>query len=283
MFKYTLQDLKTMTVLYVEDDKDIRESMRKTFDKLFKKIYVACDGKEGLENFYEHKDEIEIIVTDINMPHMNGIDMVAKIDLADVLPIIVTTAHNDQEYLMKAIELHIDKYLTKPIKIKELTSWVAKLVIKYRNIKHRKEATTALATKSKEINEEKNKLLNKTEIASKELKFLRSLTQNYISIIKTDKKGIIVEVSIKFCKLYRYTKDEIIGKSITVIQDDNNGSTEIQKYMLEATYKKQAISTIHGFRTKDGKYLNCDMMMTPHFGADGYVDGYTFYQDLIHI
>lgn len=283
MGKYTLQDLKTITVLYVEDDKQIRENMGQTFNKLFKKIYLASDGEEGIEIFKKYKDEIEVIVTDINMPHMNGIEMISKICTSNSLPIIVTTAHTDHEYLMQAIELHVDKYLTKPIKIKDLTNCIAEFVIKYRKVKHKEEATVTLVSKSKEINKEKNQLLDATELIHKELKLLRSLTQNYISIIKTDKKGIITEVSIKFCKLYGYTENEIIGKSITIIQDDSSASSEIQKYMLEAIYKKQSISTIHNFKTKNGKHLECDMVMTPHFANDGYVDGYTFYQDLIHI
>ena len=94
---------------------------------------------------------------------------------------------------------------------------------------------------------------------------------------------MIQEVSTKFCKLYNYDENEIIGQNISTIQHEKCSSTEMQKYMLEMIHNKQSMSIVHDFKTKDGKHLECDMTMHPHFGDDGYVNGYSFYQDLIHI
>ena len=278
-----LEKLKTITILYVEDEVDLRENIILTFNKLFKKVHIAVDGQDGLEKFKEFKDDIDVIVSDINMPNKNGFEMANDIRMIANTPIIITTAYSDEENLTKALNMHIDKYIKKPMKLKDLAESILKLVLKNRETLHKQKITATLVSKTKEINEEKKKLLSSSEIINQELKLLRKLSDQYICSLKTDKKGIICDVSAKFCNLYGYTKDEIIGKNIMIIQDEHTTSAEIQRYMLEAIHKRKAISTIHHFMTKDGKQLECNAMMNPHFAQDGYVDGYTFYQDLIHI
>ncbi len=281
--KLDLQYLKTITILYVEDEPSIRESITRTFEMLFKKVYIAEDGQVGIDIFNKHKEDIEIVISDINMPNKNGIDMIKDILTIKQVPIIITTAHDDKSYLYQAIELDIKKYVNKPIKTKELVNDIANIVEDSRKEKHLKKTTISLAMKSKDINDEKKELEIQVDENNKELTLLRVLSDNYISIIHTDKNAIITDVSTKFCNLYGYTKDEIIGKKITKIQGKSHNDSEIQKHMLEAIHKKMSISSVHNFQTKDGKQLECNMMMNPHFGADSYINGYTFYQDLIHI
>ncbi len=278
-----LENLKTVTILYVEDENELRESTALTLNKLCKKVYIAIDGQDGLEQFNKYIDEIDIIISDINMPNKNGFEMVSEIQLISDIPIIITTAYTDEMNLTKAIDMNIDKYIKKPIKLKELINPIWELVTKKRKAIHKQKMTDTLVSKTKEIHEEKKKLLSQTDIIQQELELLRKLSDNYICSLTTDKKGIINDVSIKFCNLYGYTKDEIIGKNIMVIQNKQTTTSEMQKYMLEAIHKRRTMSTVHSFLSKEGKKLECDMMMSPHFGADGYLDGYAFYQDLIHI
>src|SRR3989339_496108 len=81
---------------------------------LFKEVYVACDGFEGLGIF--QKRHYDLIITDIQMPNMNGLDMVQHIRITHPgIPIIITTAFSDQDYFIRSIDLKIDKYLLKPI------------------------------------------------------------------------------------------------------------------------------------------------------------------------
>ncbi|MEA3290549.1 MAG: response regulator, partial [Campylobacterota bacterium] len=104
------KQLKTITLLYVEDDEAVMKQTKKLFDKIFKKVYTAQNGREGVNTFTEYQKEIEIIVTDINMPELNGIDMIKEINKYTLnIPVIVTTAHTDSEHLMNAIELNVDK------------------------------------------------------------------------------------------------------------------------------------------------------------------------------
>ncbi len=277
---FNLEELKNITVLYVEDEDDIRKTTSQTLDKLFKKIYLASNGEEGLDVFNQHKSEIDIIVSDINMPKKDGLAMVSDILLANNIPVIITTAYTDEKFLLKAIDIKIDKYITKPIKLKELTLQIAKLVKKNKKNKNLKQAAITLVTQNKEISEEKNELkLNKNEM-EKELKLLRLLCENYISKIKIDKKAIITDVSKKFCKLYDYTKEEVIGQNINFIQDEDSAN-DLQKYMLEAIHEKKSILATHNFKIKNGQTLKFNININPKIGHDGYIDNYTIYQDLL--
>lgn len=106
--------LKDVTVLFVEDDADIREYLGSVLKRRVNALYTAANGKEGLERFAEHKPDI--VVTDINMPVMNGLEMAENIKQMDEqVPVIVITAYNEQDFFMRSIEIGIDKYLLKPV------------------------------------------------------------------------------------------------------------------------------------------------------------------------
>jgi len=106
--------LKNYTILYVEDDEDVRKIAVEYLSRLCKKVYEAENGKEALSVWRDEGPDI--IITDISMPKMNGIDMARYIRAEDQkTPIIVATAYTDQEYLLKAVELQLVKYIVKPI------------------------------------------------------------------------------------------------------------------------------------------------------------------------
>ena len=71
--------LKDISVLYVEDENDVREFTSKLLGSLLKKVYVAQNGLEGLELYKENQNDIDLIISDINMPKMNGLDMCEQI------------------------------------------------------------------------------------------------------------------------------------------------------------------------------------------------------------
>ena len=108
-------DLQDLTVLYVEDDQLTRDTVGRMLERRVKTLSLAENGKAGLALFKEK--EPDIVITDIKMPLMNGLDMAREIKaLHRETMIIVTTAHNDAEYLMRGIDIGIDQYVLKPIK-----------------------------------------------------------------------------------------------------------------------------------------------------------------------
>ncbi|MEA2027399.1 MAG: response regulator [Campylobacterota bacterium] len=107
------------SILYVEDNQDIVEEISFFLEGFVDKLYVAENGKEGLAKFKEFKPDI--VITDIQMPIMDGIEMMKAIrEIDSNTPIIVTTAFNDSDYLIQAIKLHTAHYLMKPLNLKKL-------------------------------------------------------------------------------------------------------------------------------------------------------------------
>jgi YesN/AraC family two-component response regulator len=108
------------SALYVEDEATTREGVLRTLKRVgFANLYFAENGLEGLAIFKEKRPEI--VISDIQMPEMNGLDMVKKIlEIAEDTHVILTTAFSDQEYFMRSIELKVDKYIMKPIDVEQL-------------------------------------------------------------------------------------------------------------------------------------------------------------------
>ncbi len=111
--------LKSLTVLFVEDEDKIRTSMGSAMEGIFAKVILAGNGDEGLKKF--KKFNPDVIVTDISMPIMDVLDMSKEIrDISKDTPIVILSAFSEKEKLLKAIEIGIDKYIIKPIDMEEL-------------------------------------------------------------------------------------------------------------------------------------------------------------------
>ncbi len=104
----------SLSLLYVEDEAFIRENAVLFLEDSFSEIYEADNAFKALEIYHDKKPDI--IITDISMPKMSGLELCEKIRKTDAkTPIIITTAHTKTEYLLKAVELQLVKYLVKPI------------------------------------------------------------------------------------------------------------------------------------------------------------------------
>ncbi len=121
------ENLKTISILYVEDENDVRDFTAKLLTSLLKKVYVAQDGLEGLKIFEENKDDIDLIVSDINMPKMDGLSMCEAIKkINNEIPLVITSAHNDTNFLRRSIEIGVNTYAMKPIDLYQLIESIIK-------------------------------------------------------------------------------------------------------------------------------------------------------------
>jgi DNA-binding response OmpR family regulator len=109
---------KNIKILYVEDDEIARENGVEYLENFFETIYEASDAIIALQLYEKYKPDI--IITDIQMPKLNGLEFIKRIRQKDKkTQIIIITAFCDREYLLKAIELQLVKYLVKPVREKE--------------------------------------------------------------------------------------------------------------------------------------------------------------------
>ncbi len=121
-----------LTLLYVEDDEIIRENAVEYLGNYFKEVFQTKDGLEALAVYKEKKPDI--IITDIEMPRLNGLEMAKKIRKEDkTTPIVITTAFTDTHYLMQAVELQLIKYIVKPVSSKKLNE-ALKLLSEYLHV-----------------------------------------------------------------------------------------------------------------------------------------------------
>ena len=120
-----MENESSLSILYIEDEETIRNSIFKVLNRRFTKCYVATNGKEGLNLYNQHRPDI--IVTDIQMPVMDGLEMVKIIRQNDVeIPIIVTSAYNNSDFLLEAIQMKVDSFVLKPITIEELIDRISR-------------------------------------------------------------------------------------------------------------------------------------------------------------
>lgn len=114
-----LNILKSLNILFAEDDNLVRESITRILSVFFGKVYTAADGLQAIEIYEQNK--IDVILLDFIMPNING-NMVAKQIRATnkKIPIILASAYTDKEKLLESISLNLVKFIEKPIMFEDL-------------------------------------------------------------------------------------------------------------------------------------------------------------------
>ena len=119
--------MNKLTLLYVEDDVEALDDVVFLLKRSFSTIYTACDGEEGLLVF--KSNAIDIVLLDINIPKINGIQLATKIrEIDENIPILFLSAHSETSKLLSAINLRAISYIIKPFSIEELSSSIKKAI-----------------------------------------------------------------------------------------------------------------------------------------------------------
>ena len=109
-----LEQLSNYSVLYAEDDAGVRKNVAEMLNLLFKEVYVACDGEEAYQFYEEHIPDI--VITDIKMPRLSGLELAKKIRKKDEnTQILIISAYTEVDYMLEAVELSLIRYIVKPI------------------------------------------------------------------------------------------------------------------------------------------------------------------------
>lgn len=152
----------TLSILYVEDEISIQVKMHQYLKKFFFLVDVANDGLEGIE--YYQKNKYDIVITDLSMPKMGGIDMINAIrKINENQSILITTAHSQPDYLLSAIKAHVDGYIIKPFDYDLLNTELYKVAEKIKkfkeNIDYRNYLQKMLIQQTNELNDNYEKTL----------------------------------------------------------------------------------------------------------------------------
>jgi DNA-binding response OmpR family regulator len=126
----------TMSILYVEDDVDIREEMCEILEDFFRVVILAKDGEDGFSKFVQYKRETgnypDIIITDLMMPISDGIEMSKKILTRNFEQLIIfLSACHESDHMIELINMGIEYYLEKPVEPMQLLLALQQVIIKY--------------------------------------------------------------------------------------------------------------------------------------------------------
>lgn len=127
-----LNALSKLTILYAEDDNDTANLTSLVLEDYVGRLLVAKNGQEALNLFKLHK--VDLVITDILMPKMNGIELIDAIHTSSThpdVPVVITTAHTETKYLLDAIRLRVDGYILKPINVEELLHALDKAILPF--------------------------------------------------------------------------------------------------------------------------------------------------------
>lgn len=205
--------LQELSILFVEDDETIRIELTNFLKKQsFKNIFVAQNGKEGLKKYHEHKPDI--VLTDLRMPIMDGLEMSKEIKSLDAnIPILLITSLFEKEVTEAAVDIGIDGYLFKPISLIRLEMILNKYISRIL-------------------------LQKKFKSEHKLLEEYKGAIDVSASVSKTDTRGIITYVNDAFCTMSGYSREELVGKNHSLVKHPDTES-KIYLEMWETIINKK--------------------------------------------
>ena len=123
--KVSKNSMKNLKVLIVEDEQKLANLIRNSIKELFFKVAIAKDGIDGIKKFKSFKPDI--VISDISMPNLSGLEMCKIIKSQKQTPIIILSAYSQKEMLLEAIDLGISKYFIKPFDIESFIEYLKEL------------------------------------------------------------------------------------------------------------------------------------------------------------
>jgi len=242
-FDEIVKHSKPLKLLFVEDNQDIREMTAMILEDFFDSITIAVDGVDALEKF--RKSTFDIVISDINMPNMNGLELFKKIrEIDQSVSLIFLSAHNEENYFIESIHIGVDSYLLKPIDLEQLSNTLYRVVQKHKFLLESKKNLLLL--------QEYQEAVNESSIVS-----------------KTDNRGVITFVNDAFCKISGYKREELIGKNHNIIRHPDNPKSMFEDIWNTIKNKKSIWKGIVKNRAKNGKSYYTDSLIMPILDLNG--------------
>jgi YesN/AraC family two-component response regulator len=217
--------LKTIKILYVEDESVTRTHITKEIKQKVGKVIVAENGEDGIRKFVEHQPNI--IITDLIMPDMSGIEMMRKIrNDGYKCPFIITSASSDTQMILEAVDLRIEKYIIKPIDVEALIKRLIEITVETL------EQDQSLLVINNEF------VLTEDKRDELELK-IRNLYSAYLKRI-TGKGAKLIQVSLRGREIEVFLKENrtAIEESFLMTGNHHKSIEIIRKTIYENTIKE---------------------------------------------
>lgn len=253
---------KKLNILIIDDDRTALTQVEIMCKELFNMIVLADDGLEGILKYNkflkENNKTFDLILTDINMPEMNGLELSAKIkEINPSQEILIMSAYNDSSLLQKIINSGINNYVHKPIQFEEFLTSIFKLTHKILS--------------NVETENKKNETLNLNKELTSRMRGYNSLSLSS----SVDENGIITFISDKLLEITGYKKEDLLGKDHRILIHPDYQSESFDK--LWKTIKSGNIwrGRIQKIR-KNKKSFWTNTTIGPYFDEFDKIIGYYF-------
>jgi len=194
----TIKLLKQFTILYVENDKKTANETLELYNAIFKKVYFSNNGKDALELFKKYNDEIDLTITNVETPILSGIQMVRFIrqNYGYEHPIIFSLKNTNDDVLLKCLKLGAIDYIIKPILHQTHLGVLIKVLKPIYNSK-------------------------KLYSMNQELEVYKKSADTQLLISKTDLEGVITYANDNFCKVSKYSEQELLGQAHSIVKHED--------------------------------------------------------------
>lgn len=238
--------IKSLTLLYVEDDASTVRSFMNAFGDYFKEVIIAQTAEEGLELFEKHSPHI--IITDLQLPKMSGLEMIERIrQTHPSFPIIVNSAFSDTHLLLRSIALHVDNYILKPTDPYQLL--------------HVLEKVARIITLEKKLNTTREIMQTMIDGIPDSIIYIEP--DYTISMMNEAAKGQIDDFSLA-------TKCFHLSQKTTPACSEDESSCPMES--VKKT--KQPVTLRHIRKDKKGNKRHVEVHMRPIFDAEGEISAY---------
>ncbi len=246
--------LRKIKILYVEDEIEIQQATMTTLTALFQNVVAANNGKEALELFQEHGD-FDIVVTDINMPIMNGLELIEHVKQEkSSFPVVIISAHTDIDFFQKAIDFNVNGYILKPVDIKRLVETIFQAVEGRVLRKELEVLNSNLINKVKEKTYELNSILNSQDniVIVSHMEKIHTVNKKLLTLLEKDNIEIFNKEVTNICELFideidYFYKDDFQEFCSTAYEKSLNNEDIIVK-----------------MKAKDGKFLIFKLNVTTY-------------------
>lgn len=243
-----LEYLKNINILYAEDDILIQKEFSSFLENFVNNLFIASDGSQALELYKKHAPDI--VISDITMPKMNGIDLSREIKKInpDAI-IIIISAHNNSEFLINAIEIGISRFILKPIDMTDVMKLLLEVSENIYTLKENKNINNIL--------EQYKEVVDSSSIVS-----------------KADKNGFITYVNQPFMEISGYTKEELLDSNHNIIRHPDTPCEVFEKMWKTIKDEKKVWKGIVKNRAKNGKSYYVSSVIKPILDINGEIIEY---------
>lgn len=124
-----IKHTSVMNFLLIDDDKEFQKNLFNLLENFSSNISIASDGKEALEKYQSSPTKFDILFVDINLPKLNGLDLIHQIrNINPKQAICVVSAYSETDVFIKCIHLGINEYLIKPLSFNEFVNMMNSMV-----------------------------------------------------------------------------------------------------------------------------------------------------------